>query len=483
MKKKEGLIAVGAIAFSVLFYKQMAGVNYLIFSLIYALLTQLIHEEKRSKHWYFALILHVVSAINVYVVHSDVALWAWSFSLLVVVGNTRMIPSSFFVSVFSGVASLFVSIEKIHAHFFNPDSEKPVQRKWGYLVAVLISFVLISIFFFIYKGANPLFHEFTKKIDFSWLDFPFLLFCLVGFWVLYSMLYPFYDAYIQKWDEQKLKQLVTDNQKERSVDFRAMISLVAILVFVALNGMLLILNYLDIRSIFILEKLPENIFLSDFLHFAVWSTVFSILLAIILILGIQQFNIKSKWINVLVFSWMAQSLVMVFNTVVRNYWYSFNQITYLRIGVFVFLAMCIFGLIYTFFSLLKNRNAWFLIDLNFKTWFVVLVISSCFSWDRMITKHNLTYSKKSEIDLDYLNGLSDNNLDLLLNFYEKNPTLFAENNERYFRLSQGEKLLKRKLQAIKRIKKINWQSDNLPDRRLKNYLKSSFIKDERTRSR
>lgn len=481
MKKNDGLIALGAIGFAVLFYKHAPGINYLIFSGIFSLLSILFNYKTLDRKVYFALALPVFCAFNIFNVHSSLAIWAWSFSLLYAVGKIASVESSYILVMYHSIATPFTSFEKIYRRYFNSHTENPKKRKWTYAVATLISFMVLLIFFFLYKGANPLFDAYTQKIDFSWLDFPFILYCLLGFWVLFSMLFPYVDTLIQKWDADKLKHVISSKNTSEKTELIKLITFVSIVVFIGLNAMLLALNTLDIRSIFILEKLPKNIFLSDFLHLAVTSIVVSILLAIIIIGSIQQFSIGNKVIKLLIYSWIGQSLIMVVNTFIRNYWYSFNQITYLRIGVFVFLTMSVLGLIYTAYTLHKNRNYWFLMHLNFQSWFFVLVFMSFFSWDRIITKHNLSYAKKSEIDLNYLLDLSDNNLDLLYDFSQKNPKLFQEESDYgFFRTASYEEYLsKRQFHFIKRLKYQKWQAYNLGDERVKHHLKQTVKKNVR----
>jgi hypothetical protein len=475
MKKNDGLIALGAIGFAVLFYEQAPGINYLLFSGIFVILSTVINYQTNNRNVYFALFLHLLTGVNIFIVHSDLALWAWFFSISYAVGKIANKESSYLFSLFYSMASPFTAFEKMFGRYFKFSSEQPKKRNWTYILAAFISFMVLLIFFFLYKGANPLFDAFTKKIDFSWLDFPFVLYCILGFWILFSILNPYFDTQSNQWDSSKLKQRIINKETETGSEFVKLIIFISIFIFIGLNLMLLVLNSLDVRSIFILEKLPENIFLSDFLHFAVTSIVISILLAILIIGSIQQFSIGNKLVKLLIYSWIIQSLIMVINTFIRNYWYSFNQITYLRIGVFVFLTMCILGLLYTAYSLHKDRNYWFLLNLNFQTWYFVLLISSFFSWDRLVTKHNLSYEKKSEIDLNYLLDLSDNNLDLIHSFSIKNPELFEQNNGRgYFRSTTYKSYLaNRQFKFIQRVKYQKWQAYNLADEKQISYLKTT----------
>lgn len=475
MKKNDLLIALGAIVFSVLFYKQAAGINFLIFSALFGALSYVFNQESLQKHWYFSYALHFLCAFNVFYIHSDLAIWAWLFSLIYVVGKTFESKNSYIITTYFTLASTVTTFGRVFSKLFIVNKEKKKQSKLIYLGAILISFVVVLIFFFLYKGANPLFNDFTNNIDLSWLDIPFLLFCILAFLIVFTIVQPYVSSSNSLWDKNKLGELKIEDE-DQSSQGKQFVSLVAILVFVCLNVMLFSLNVLDIKSIFIVEKLPENIFLSDFLHFSVSAIVFSIILAIILIVIVQQFKIKNKLVRFFIYLWIAQSLVMVLDTFVRNYWYSYNQITYLRIGVFVFLSMCIFGLVYTAFSIFKKRNYWFLLNANMQTWFYVLIITSFFSWDRIITTHNLKFEKIEQIDMEYLNSLSENNLDLLLDYYQIHPEAFEiDSNDYWYRKNEVEEL-EAKLYYFKfKMKYSTWQSYSIARANLNDYLENTKL--------
>jgi hypothetical protein len=470
MKKTDGLIAIGAIGFGVLFYDHAPGINFLLFSIMYGILSVFTHSNILKSKWYLFYVVHLLTAINIFVIHSDLALWAWCLSLLVVVGKTYHATSSILILKYFGIASTIMVFEKIP--YFNyqkvmDENKSKSPAITNYVLASGIVLVILIIFLLLYRSANPLFQEFTDKIDFSWFNFPFILFCLLGSWVLYAMIYPYFEDSTCEWDSKKYEEKVDYKSAKISLETRKLFAFVAVLIFLGLNGMLLILNVLDINSIFVQEKLPENIFLSDFLHFAVWSIVFSTLLAIVIIVSLQQFSIENKLVRYVIYAWISQSLLMVFNTFIRNYWYSYNQITYLRIAVFVFLLICIIGLIYTAYVVKSKRNYWFLMNSNLQIWFFIVVILSCFPWDRIITKHNLAFEKKSEIDFFYLTELSNNNLDLLYEFKEENPEVFKKYGNRYY----PNKINKKIRMFQKQVKQNSWQSYNLPDSKKEKYFR------------
>ncbi len=377
-------------------------------------------------------------------------------------------------------ASPISAFEKVYKRYFYREKSESKSNKLIYLAAIFVSFLLIILFFFLYKGANPLFSDFTNKINFDWLDLPIVFFTIFGFFLLFTLVNPYIDLKLTAWDSEKFDNKLQEDE-DQNTDAKKFVSIIAISVFFCLNLMLLILNSLDVNSLFIMEKLPTNIFISDFLHFAVTCIVVSIFLAIGLIIGIQQVKIKNKLIKTLIYAWIVQNSLMVFNTSIRNYWYSFNQITYLRIGVFVFLFLSLIGLIYTAKSIYSKRNYWFNINLNFQTWFYMLIFCSFFPWDRLITKHNLSYQKVDEIDLAHLNSLSSNNVDLMYEFFKKHPSLFNEYG--YYRSSLKDELLAKRKIFFWKMKNSTWQSFNLMDQNITKKIVNSIQNDRNSKKK
>jgi len=84
MKTKNWILLLGTVLYMYLFYKQNAGIN----TLVYALLTGIGFVYARpgankSAGWWMVAILHVYSAICVFIHNSDLALMGYVFTLLV----------------------------------------------------------------------------------------------------------------------------------------------------------------------------------------------------------------------------------------------------------------------------------------------------------------------------------------------------------------------------------------------------------------
>jgi hypothetical protein len=136
-----------------------------------------------------------------------------------------------------------------------------------------------------------------------------------------------------------------------------------------------------------------------------------------------------------------------------------------------------FGLIVTFYKILKDRSNWFLIHSNFTVWFGFLALSSILNWDVLITRYNLNNKPLTEIDFNYLFSLSDSNI----------PELLEVTRNKEFKLINGElknfkdardydmpnykgktyrHLMEMKISHYLKEYKTNWQSWDLRDQRI-----------------
>lgn len=436
-------------------------------------LITLFNRDQLDKKWYFFLLVNLCAAWNIVNIDSDLSLIAWFFSTVLLLGKSVNMQNSYVFSMFSAGISPVASLPTL---FARPPEKEQVKKKISplvYLAAFAVALIFVAIFFGLYKEANPLFDQFTANIDFSWINLPFILLTVFGFVILYVATHIYRNKMLRDWDE---RQVTKENAtKESSPQLSSFINITSIFLFVGLNIMLLTLNGLDIKYIYIVDVLPGDINLTDFLHTSVASIVFSILVAIILILLIRMLSIKNKAVNLLVYTWIGQSFVMVFHTFLRNadHIIRSHQITYQRIGVYVFLSLAVFGLCYTVYTLLKNKSNWLLVDLNVRTWFFVLIICSFFNWDAIITEYNLEKNNPREIDMNYLVRLSRNNTAQMMAYCEKHPEIFTPNYSVYYFPELKKELLEKERYVIREAKHMTWQSFNFAKKRQYEGLKSN----------
>ena len=443
MKKNDIFLLVSAGIFSGLFYQQAPGINFLLFSLLVTLSVTYLNSFslKENLRWYYFAAANA-SGVAVFLINSDLSILACIVSLLVfsskfVHKENSIIANSFF-AFYSIVSSFFYWIFALSSNS-NQQEKTNARNKWKNGVGLVLSLLVVVVFFNLYKNANPLFNKFTQFINLDWLSFGWMAFTFFGFLILYGLLKSKRIEYLSVLDIEAKHDI---EHKAKSVtDSDTFKTSTGLVLFSLLNVMLLILNGLDINTIFISHALPEGITLSDFVHEAVSNTVLSITLAIGFIVwlfrGSLNFTHKGKKLRFLIYSWIGQSAIMVANTILRNYNYIAEyQLTQLRIGVFVFLILCLLGLALTSYKLHYKKSAWQLLSLNAELWFFILILASLFNWDKIITQYNIQrVTATKTLDKVHLIELSDANIPELFDLYSakqfsvEEETLFIQKCE------------------------------------------------------
>ena len=459
MKKNDVILALSALVFSGLFYEQEPGINFPLFSFLLSVLLLVFNPENagNKRWWLYALCLNV-AGLSVFFVNSVLSVLAFMAAVLVLAGKSTSEKNSMFVSGLFSVYSVFRSPFDLAKRAWNTYSNRGDVTKgknWRPLIAGALALVFGFIFLLLYRSANPLFRDLTGKMDFEMPDLSWFVFTVFSFILLTGLSKTKKIALVSETDllwrqDVKQNQMPDDRKTETT-------TLIATGLFLVLNLMLLAINVLDLVNIHITKTLPAGITLSDFVHQAVESLIVSLILGATLIAwlfyGDLNFNRSAKWLRIFVYAWIVQSVLVVINTLVRNFWYTnAYQLSHLRIGVYVFLILSLFGLLYTFLKVKKHKSTWWLASTNLSTWFFVLLFFSLFNWDGIITNFNVRNASNSKpLDKLYLLNLGDGNL----------PQLTALHNQGAFN-SEERKILYRKMyRAYKYNRFQQWPSFNM----------------------
>jgi hypothetical protein len=437
MKKNDVLLLIASLLFSGLFYKQAAGLNFPLFTLLLSAAIAVLNPEKlKDKAWWYYCLCVNLAGIAVLMINSALSVLAAVIGAIALSGKSFSPANSLIVSGLSGVYSLLSSpVHWVIDLTARKKNQQQVERHRNRKLILSIGTGLLAAicFFQLYRLSNPLFSDSTKYINLSWLNFGWIGFTFAGFLILHGLLSGKSIGLVNSADLQAQEDIAPSPNAGDQPDMQSS-GIIAATLFALLNIMLLFLNGLDVANIYITQKLPPGISLSDFVHQAVWSTVFSIVIAVSLIAwlfrGNLNFSRQGKTIKVLVYLWILQSMIVVINTMVRNYWYVQGyQLTYLRIGVFVFLGLSLCGLVLTYVKLIRYKSAWSLFTTNAQVWFALLIFSSVINWDKTITRYNIQHaSPKRKPDVEYMLQLSDANLPELVQLH--NSTKFTPENKR-----------------------------------------------------
>jgi hypothetical protein len=137
--------------------------------------------------------------------------------------------------------------------------------------------------------------------------------------------------------------------------------------------------------------------------------------------GYLNFYEGNAWLKRLAYIWIAQNIVLVISTAYRNTVYIGDfGLTHKRIGVYVYLLLCVVGLITTFIKIAKGKNNWFLFRKNAWIFYALMIVSCPFDWDSIITNFDISTfesTKTLELDQYYLAGLGHANFAVMFDYY------------------------------------------------------------------
>jgi len=482
MKKNDWILLISVLAYSYLFYQQAAGINFLIFNVIVVAGAVLkFPEAHKNKNWLMAAAGALVSAVFIMVYSSPLAIVTNIFSLgiLSVMSfspDTSVVLSLILTLCSVGSSCVFMFIDMIRRKKNSVDKE----HKRPFYVKVLMIFVVLVItvlFFLMYQTSNPLFKDFTKNINLDFISVPWIFFTLVGLIMLYGF---YYNRHLGSLSSSELS-ISNDLNQEKSISSGFLNRLfkedteflTGVILFVVLNGMLLVLNALDLNYLWFDGKLPEGMQHKEFVHDGVGSLISSIIFAIIIILyvfrGRLNYHSKSKTLKLLAYIWIVQNAFMIFSTAYRmNMYISESGISYKKIGVYVYLGLTLVGLITTYIKVSKHKSNWFLFRVNPKVYYAIMVLSCTVNWDVIITRFNINkaINENKKLEKYYLADLSFKNIPDLLSLndsiqayddYDARDYYFSSRGTYFYNFKSG--LDKKLYLFLKDYYKYNqWQS-------------------------
>jgi hypothetical protein len=425
MKKNDWIFLSSTMLYSFLFYKQQAGINFLVFSI--ALVVGILIKNKllfSSNAWKTAALGSLLSAGCLAYYGSDLALVANIISLSLLSGLSVSIRSSVIFSLLFSAYSYISAVVFMYLDWIERKQMENNLASNGYfkkMLLVSIPILVTVLFFQLYRASNPLFDEFAANINFNFISLEWLVFTLGGFILLYGFYYHKQIADIATFDEQGQLNLTS----KPHVNFNLFGKEIQLqdenfsgkIMFLLLNILLLLVNLLDANFIFINHQLPKGMSYAEFVHQGTGTVIASILVAISIILfyfrGALNFDKQSKTIKVLAYCWIVQNVLMLISTAFRNELYiAAYGLTYKRIGVYVYLLLSVIGLITTFIKIVQVKSNHFLFRVNGWLFYTVLIISCFFSWDILITDYNIHVP--TQVEKTYLVRLSNKTLPQLL---------------------------------------------------------------------
>ncbi len=480
MKKNDMILMASVFIYSCLFYMQGFGINFLVFTV--CLVTLLLFKNKevlKNRSWQLAAAGSLVSAVCIALYGNGLSFIANIISLCLLSAFSINPATSVSVSMFFSFYSIFLSGIFMIIDFLNRYKnrlDRTGKRFPSRFLSYAVSVFIALIFFFMYKSSNPVFDNFTSKINLDFISFGWVFFTLSGLFLMYGFFYHRNIPFVAGIDESLSNSLTSASIKEDSLLSKVLPAdserLSGTVLLLMLNVLLITVNILDLNYLWFNGALPSDLSYSQFVHQGTGILITSIIIAIGIIMfyfrGALNFYKENKILKILAFLWIAQNAFMIISTAYRNQLYIDEySLTYLRIGVYVWLMLALIGLVTTWIKIQKIKTNWFLFRTNAWMFYAVLVVSCLINWDVMVTGFNISRAEqnKKALDRSYLLSLSDKNISQLLRindsvrFQDDQPeSNSAPADYRLYNSDFKDQLEKKISQFVGEMKNRDWQS-------------------------
>lgn len=452
---KKTLIAIASsFLFSTLFYHQSLGLNMLLFAIIAIAAVFTIHERARRLDVYLSAGLYLACSFFVFAINSGLSYVTSIFSFIIFSGSISGFKNSIYVQWFNGIYQLLIGA--LHQLLSNKEKKETTTKKHNLgFIALTTSLVItvLIIFILLYGSVNPILGSWLSKIDMSFISLSWIITTVMGYLLVSNLLATAELDAMTTLDRNASTLLKAREINETTENKLAKEHLLGSVLMIALNMLIVLFIALDVSYV-LSNPLSDAASLSKTVHEGVTALVTSIIIAITIILilfrGNLNFYKESDKLRKLTYAWIFLNIGIILLTAYKNYLYSDGfGLTYKRIGVFIYLTLCISGMVTTYFKIARKNNLLFMFQANARVAFIIMIVISSFSWDRVITKQNL--SQVEHPDMSYLLYMSDNTADLLYAFAKAHP---EESSNQSYIYTEYERWLQR-------LSNQSWQEKTL----------------------
>lgn len=456
------LILSGAVLYNAVFWGEGIGLNLLLFSVFWVGSTLFVFPEARKSKAVLGTGLGALVAASMVVVHhTGISMFATLSSLLLMTGfalqsSLRTLHTSTFTTIVNYVL-IPVGIAKNIGQVKN--SSKVFRVIWNVIRLVVLPAAVLVIFYVLYKTASPEFDELTDNAG-NWIyetfqglfeNFPVarFFFLLSGFLIMYGALVNMnYDGTKSLEDKPDIltrirkglprsrrfvRQIVDGQAVPPPMPANAFVPAKpryksnalttelkrGLIILGSLNALILLVNSLDVYYLWFNFNPDEVKDFTQLVHTGTYFLIFSILLAMGILLWFFRGNLNfykdNKLLKIFALIWMGQNAVMVITVFVKNSHYiGFFGLAYNRIGMLAFLTLTMFGIITLSRKVFKKHSLSYLFRVN--SWAVYAVmLAMCFvNWDRFIANYNLASEhQEGYMNVPFMLHLSDKTLDII----------------------------------------------------------------------
>jgi len=318
------------------------------------------------------------------------------------------------------------------------------RRMIDWIRLLFLPIIVILLFFVLYANAIPNFLNFFNTIwtwlpDLSKQSFALLLLGVLMAWYTWKRFNPRnedlnFTAELQKRNKNPhLRHLSSGLRKE---------NLQWLITLVCLIGLGSIALGFDIRYIWFNSDLGSYDEAQWALRKGTGMLIIAILASLFFILFVFRGNLyfykPSKLLKHFTVSWLLLNALLSVSLLVRTAFYiqEFN-LAYKRIGVVLFILCALFAIATIIYRLQSGKNTNFLLRVNLNMIAMVVAISACMNWDKLIVNYNLAHTE-AYIDYDFL-FTRDLDIVLAANFSVQilSSPLLGEKNFYYLKQKYG----------------------------------------------
>ena len=466
--KNTSIILGLAIIFHILFWEAGAGLNLLLFSLVTTGLVVWIKPKISRRPMVRALLIGWgLSAFFTFAHNSLLSLLVYWVFLFVLIGYLQAAEIRFWLAgMVESLRGLFlgwlISIRKLGDSDINDQGWKST---WRQIRLWIIPIAILTPFYIIYSNANSTLGNINKQLN-QWLGqlFQFELdwsrgfVFLLGWGLAVAILgqrkgISLLHDWLKNWQFSLVRKRKPLPWPTRTLGLKYEYQM-ATYTFFVLNGLLLIVNTLDLIWVWFSPQERTAAELSQYVHEGTWLLIFSIVLAMLVVLLFMRNNLNffpnNDRLKQLALIWLAQNAFLALSVGVRNGHYIHQYgLAHGRIVVVFFLLLVLFGL-YTMHKKIDGPlTTFYLLEMNGRAVLITLLIASAFNWDSLITRYNL---QRENPDIYHMTSLLGNNLIPLLDAAQRSTVLDDTGDKGHIE-RRGEQLERRAAQR-------DWRSWN-----------------------
>ena len=446
---QKALLPLGVMLFDWLFWREGGGVNMLVFTL-FVLVVQFVllprHAAVRRAGSFWLMVGgSLFGAAMMAVYGSAVAALACMASLLMLLGyvnqpHLKLVLYALLTAAYSVAQAWLRALLGVRAP---RNTGAGMRRSWFYGRLFLVPLGILGAFHLLFAVANPRYEALSSQALAQlgeWLvrllpdiSLGHLLFIALGFLVTAGVVvvvpvYYFADheSRFGEFVRRQRDRVASFGVRRPDFSFRntRMLDLrkeflAAAACFGLVNVLLLAVNAIDINWLWFGFEPAPGFDLAQFVHEGTYVLIFSILLAMGIVLWFFRRNLNFyapglPWLRWGATVWVVQNAVLAASVGLRNYYYILNSgIAYKRIGVCFFLLLVFFGLATVLLKIWQRRSAYSLVRLNSLAAYAVLLLLAAGNWEVWIAEYNLQARFRS-VDIGFLLAMPGRTLPTLV---------------------------------------------------------------------